>query len=153
MSSGAPRRLRRMVSSRALHAFRAKSSKAASLAAFASSSRAPRFPRPGGDTTSRSLGHGRGWLEARLAAGGASRRGIVAHEAAAARVPGHLARGEDALDLEVEVIRIGRGIPRRLVGDELLAVESQERLVEGLHAVLGLAGGDHVGNLRRLGLL
>src|SRR5207244_11739757 len=50
-----------------------------------------------------------------------------------------LARGEDATDLEVEVVRARRRLARRLVGDEALAVEPEQALVEGLHAVLRLA--------------
>src|SRR5262249_45404065 len=43
-------------------------------------------------------------------------------------LPGHLTRREDALDLEVEVIGVGRGVARRLVGDQLFAVEAEQRL-------------------------
>ena len=44
--------------------------------------------------------------------------------------PGHLAGGEDALDLQVEVVGVGGGITRGLVGDQLLAVELQQGLIE-----------------------
>src|SRR5439155_20153512 len=67
-------------------------------------------------------------------------------------IPGHLTGGEDALDLEVEVVRVGGGVARRLVCHQLLAIEAEEGLVEGLHAVLGLPGRDDRAGLRRLDL-
>src|SRR5438034_5895029 len=50
-----------------------------------------------------------------------------------------LARGEDAADPEVEVVRARRRLPRRLVGDEAITEELEQALVEGLHPVLAVA--------------
>src|SRR6058998_2548873 len=50
-----------------------------------------------------------------------------------------LARGEDAADPEVEVVRARRRLPRRLVGHEAITEELEQALVEGLHPVLAVA--------------
>ena len=60
-----------------------------------------------------------------------------------------LARREDAADLEVEVVGVGRRFPRGLVRDDPVPVELQQALVEGLHAVLRLALGDERRDLGR----
>src|SRR5207253_2163500 len=59
-----------------------------------------------------------------------------------------LARGEDAADLEVEVVGVRRCFARGLVRDDAFPIELEQALVERLHAVLGLALGDERRNLR-----
>lgn len=44
--------------------------------------------------------------------------------------------GTNALNLEAEFIRVGRAEQGFFDGDELFAVKVEERLIEGLHAVL-----------------
>src|SRR5437868_873683 len=62
---------------------------------------------------------------------------------------GGVGSGADALDAQLEFVGV-RGAGQSFVdGDELLGVEIEERLVEGLHAVLAGAGGDGVMNQAR----
>src|SRR5882672_8033337 len=82
---------------------------------------------------------------------GAGDRGS-ADEPGVRGIPGHLPGREDTLDLEVEVVRVGGGVARSFVRHQLLAIEAEEGLVEGLHAVLGLPGRNDRGDLRRLAL-
>src|SRR6184192_543352 len=57
-----------------------------------------------------------------------------------------LARGvggrADALHLELEVVWLAGVLEGRLISDEALGIEIVERLIEGLHAVLGDAGSE-----------
>src|SRR5262245_8207490 len=57
---------------------------------------------------------------------------------------GHVGGGLDALDLELELVRVAGASQRLLVRDQLLLVEVEDGLVEGLHAVLRHAGGDRL---------
>jgi len=52
--------------------------------------------------------------------------------------------GADALYAEAEFVGVGGAAESFFEGDELLGVEVEERLIEGLHAVLASAGGDGV---------
>src|SRR5438105_14274852 len=62
---------------------------------------------------------------------------------------GGVGSGADALDAQLEFVGV-RGAGQSFVdGDELLGVEIEERLIEGLHAVLAGAGGDGVVNQAR----
>src|SRR5215212_5757319 len=54
------------------------------------------------------------------------------------------------LDQLAQLVRVRRPLHRHLDGDEALVVERGERLVEGLHAVLALAGLHHRVNLVHL---
>src|SRR5262249_37431848 len=58
--------------------------------------------------------------------------GHLAFHLFASRVGG----GADALDAQLEFVGVGRAHERFVDGDELLVIEIEERLVEGLHAVL-----------------
>src|SRR5262249_58595967 len=60
-----------------------------------------------------------------------------------------LASREDATHLEVEVVRVGGGLTRGLVGDDAGPIESEQALVERLHPVLGRPRGDDRGALGR----
>src|SRR5439155_11997054 len=60
-----------------------------------------------------------------------------------------LAGGEDGADLEVEVVGVGRRFAGGLVRDDAVAIELEQTLVEGLHAVLGLTLRDERRDLRR----
>jgi hypothetical protein len=59
---------------------------------------------------------------------------------------GGVGGGADALDAQAEFVWIGRARQGLLESDELFAVQIEERLIEGLHAVLAGAGGDGVVN-------
>jgi hypothetical protein len=59
------------------------------------------------------------------------------------------AGGADALDAEAEVVRVGRAHESFFESDQVARIEIEERLVEGLHAVLAGAGGDGVANQAR----
>src|SRR5437764_1133075 len=62
---------------------------------------------------------------------------------------GGVGSGADALDAQLEFVGV-RGAGQSFVdGDELLGVEIEERLIEGLHALLAGAGGDGVVNQAR----
>src|SRR5256714_3585902 len=56
----------------------------------------------------------------------------------------------DARDAEAELVRVRRAAQRLLHRDKARMVEREERLVEGLHAVLRGAGGDGVAYERGL---
>ena len=55
-----------------------------------------------------------------------------------------------AVDDLLQLVRVGRARERRLQGDHALEVERRQRLVERLHAVLGLAGLHHAVDLVHL---
>src|SRR3984893_5109876 len=59
---------------------------------------------------------------------------------------GGVGGGADALGAELEFVWVRRARQSFVERDELLAVEIEKRLVEGLHAVLTRAGGDGVVN-------
>src|SRR6266849_133183 len=59
---------------------------------------------------------------------------------------GGVGSGADALDAQPEFVGVGRTGEGFVEGDELLGVKVEERLIEGLHAVLASAGGDGVVN-------
>ena len=61
--------------------------------------------------------------------------------------------GRDALDLELELVLVGRVAQRVLVADDALLVVAEDRLVERLHAVLRRAGGDRPEDRVRLVLV
>ena len=56
----------------------------------------------------------------------------------------------DALDLQLELVDVGRPAQRFLVADEPLLEQAEDRLVERLHPVLRRACGDRAGNQVRL---
>ena len=151
-SSGAPAAPEARVSSRPLQALRANRSKAASLAAFASSVRRSRRAAAVRRPARR---HG---LSARLA--DARRLGERPDGLAGRRSRPRSRRSclsqvispveKMPLTLRSKSSGLVAGVARGLVGDQLLAIELQQRLVEGLHAVLRCARGDDVGDLRRL---
>src|SRR6202158_6258539 len=55
-----------------------------------------------------------------------------------------------ALDLELELVRIGGALERILERDQAALVQLEERLIEGLHAVLAGAQGDLLADVLRL---
>src|SRR6266568_2943658 len=57
---------------------------------------------------------------------------------------GGVGGGADALDAQLEFVGVGGAREGFIEGDELLRVEVEERLIEGLHAVLAGARGDGV---------
>src|SRR5258707_381924 len=63
---------------------------------------------------------------------------------------GRVGGGADALDAELEFVGVGGARKSFVEGDELLGIEIEKRLIEGLHAVLAGAGGDGVVNQARL---
>src|SRR5437870_8021338 len=95
--------------------------------------------------TSRGVGVGRPRLEAVDLE--ALSRGVLF--LAVKVVPAAVAGGGDAARLEREVVGIGRLRERLLEGDQILAPERHERLVEGLHAVARVAARDGVTDLAR----
>src|SRR5512138_1624311 len=68
---------------------------------------------------------------------------LVAGEVLPALIAGRV----DAARLEREVLRVCRLAERLLEGDQLVLPELHERLVEGLHAIGGVAARDHVAQL------
>src|SRR5580692_815272 len=54
--------------------------------------------------------------------------------------------GTDTLDAETEIVRIGSTQNRFFEGDEVTGIQIEERLIEGLHAVLAGASRDGVAN-------
>ena len=87
--------------------------------------------------------------------GGASRGDLEDLLAGEALEVGHLAfhlfasgvgGRTNALDAELEFVGVGRAHESFFEGDELLTVEIEEGLIEGLHAVLAAARGDSVVN-------
>src|SRR5688572_21776347 len=63
---------------------------------------------------------------------------------------GHVGGGRDALDLQLELVHVRRPAQGLLVGHEALLVETEDRLVERLHAVLRRPLGDGAVNEVRL---
>ncbi len=59
----------------------------------------------------------------------------------------------DALDLQLELVDVGRPAQRFLVRDEPLLEQAEDRLIEGLHAVLRRARGDRAVDQVRLVLV
>src|SRR5229473_2925482 len=59
---------------------------------------------------------------------------------------GRVGGGANALDAELKFVGVGGARQSFVEGDELLGVQVEERLIEGLHAVLASAGGDGVVN-------
>src|SRR6266446_6383440 len=119
----------------------------------------------------RSGGFSRGWQESTRLGTGERALGIglaiyvSAHRlkpvllAGEALEVGHLAlhlfacgvrSGADALDAQLEFVGVGGARQSFVEGDELFGVQVEERLIEGLHAVLAGAGGDGVVNQARL---
>jgi len=59
---------------------------------------------------------------------------------------GGVGGGTNALNAELEFVGVGSARESFVQGDELTGVQIEERLIEGLHAVLAGAGGDGVVN-------
>ena len=55
--------------------------------------------------------------------------------------------------LQLELVDVGRPAQRLVVGDQPLLEQAEDRLVEGLHAVLRRAGGDRAVDQVRLFLV
>src|SRR5580704_1017454 len=63
---------------------------------------------------------------------------------------GGIGAGADALDAQPEIVRIARAQNGFFEGDQVARVEIEERLIEGLHAILADAGGDGIADHARL---
>ena len=62
---------------------------------------------------------------------------------------GGVGSGADTLDAQAEFVGVGSAQKGFIERDEILAVEIEERLIEGLHAVLRAASGNGVMNQAR----
>src|SRR5262245_26513646 len=69
------------------------------------------------------------------------------------RLPGPIGGRRDALELETQLVRVGAVAERLFLADQALAQQAEDRLVEGLHPVLGGALGHQLAEQRRLLLI
>src|SRR5262245_2857422 len=74
--------------------------------------------------------------------GRAGHRTLAVAALALHRLPGAVGGRRDALELEAELVGVVAVLERLFLGDEAVAQQRHDRLVEGLHAVLGDALGD-----------
>src|SRR5438876_10732432 len=74
------------------------------------------------------------------------RRPLPADDTLGHLIAAEIGRRRDALNLQLELVRVGRPAQRLVVGDDPLPEQTENRLIERLHAVLRRAGGDRAVN-------